>query len=73
MGLGGREILVEEIIIVRVAVVDVFAVRADFRGALDAGQLPGGVQSTISWQPAVRAGMASISTVENRGAVPPGM
>ena len=31
-----------------------------------------GVQSTISLQPATFAGMASISTVEKRGAVPPG-
>ena len=35
--------------------------------------LPGGVQSTISLQPAIRAGTANIRTVEKRGAVPPGM
>src|SRR5574344_1035416 len=33
----------------------------------------GGVQSTISSQPAVLAGIASIRTVEKSGAVPPGM
>ena len=33
----------------------------------------GGVQSTISLQPAMRAGTANINTVENRGAVPPGI
>ena len=34
---------------------------------------PGGVQSTISLHPAILAGVASISTVEKSGAVPPGM
>ena len=41
-----------------------------------AGSFPffcGGVQSTISLQPAILAGMANISTVEKSGAVPPGM
>jgi hypothetical protein len=33
----------------------------------------GGVQSTSSRQPAMRAGTASMSTEENSGAVPPGM
>ena len=33
----------------------------------------GGVQSTISLQPAILAGVASINTVEKSGAVPPGM
>ena len=33
----------------------------------------GGVQSTISRHPAIFAGVASIRTVENRGAVPPGI
>ena len=33
----------------------------------------GGVQSTISLHPAILAGVASISTVENNGAVPPGI
>ena len=35
--------------------------------------LSGGVHNTISLQPAIFAGTASIKTVENRGAVPPGM
>ena len=35
--------------------------------------LSGGVQSIISLQPAIEAGMASINTVEKRGAVPPGI
>ncbi len=35
--------------------------------------LPGGVHMTISLQPASRAGIPSIRTVENNGAVPPGM
>ena len=35
--------------------------------------LLGGVQSTISLQPAILAGVASISTVLKRGAVPPGI
>ena len=35
--------------------------------------LPAGVHSTTSRQPAICAGTASISTVENRGAVPPGI
>ena len=35
--------------------------------------LSGGVQSTISLQPAIRAGTANIRTVEKRGAVPPGI
>ena len=34
---------------------------------------PGGVQRTISLHPAILAGTASISTVENSGAVPPGI
>ena len=34
---------------------------------------PGGVQSTISRQPAILAGTASINTVEKSGAVPPGI
>ncbi len=35
--------------------------------------LSGGVQSIISGHWAMRAGIASIKTVENKGAVPPGM
>src|SRR5690554_7772708 len=35
--------------------------------------LLGGVQRTISLQPAIWAGTASIRMVENRGAVPPGI
>ena len=35
--------------------------------------LLGGVQRIISLQPAILAGMASIKTVENKGAVPPGI
>src|SRR5574344_308088 len=35
--------------------------------------LLGGVQRTISLQPAILAGVASINTVEKRGAVPPGI
>lgn len=35
--------------------------------------LLGGVQSTISLHPAILAGVANINTVENKGAVPPGM
>ena len=31
-----------------------------------------GVHKTISEQPAILAGMASIKIVENKGAVPPG-
>ena len=34
---------------------------------------PAGVQSTTSPHPAIRAGRASISTVEKSGALPPGM
>ena len=33
----------------------------------------GGVHNTISLQPAIRAGTANINTVENKGAVPPGI
>ena len=32
-----------------------------------------GVHKTTSRQPAILAGMANIKTVENRGAVPPGI
>ena len=35
--------------------------------------LSGGEHKTISLQPAILAGTASIKTVENNGAVPPGM
>src|SRR5690606_31003385 len=35
--------------------------------------LLGGVQRTISLQPAMLAGMANINMVENNGAVPPGI
>ena len=35
--------------------------------------LSGGEHKTISLQPAILAGTASISTVENKGAVPPGI
>ena len=35
--------------------------------------LSGGEHSTISLQPAIFAGIASIKTVENKGAVPPGI
>ena len=38
VGLGGRIILIEEIVVVRVAVVDILTVRADFGCALDAGK-----------------------------------
>jgi hypothetical protein len=33
----------------------------------------GGVHNTISLHPAICAGIASIKTVENSGAVPPGI
>jgi hypothetical protein len=35
--------------------------------------LSGGEHKTISLQPAIEAGTASIKTVENKGAVPPGI
>ena len=35
--------------------------------------LSGGEHKTISLQPAILAGTANIKTVENKGAVPPGM
>ena len=35
--------------------------------------LSGGEHNTISLQPAISAGTASINTVENKGAVPPGI
>ncbi len=35
--------------------------------------LSGGVHNTISLQPAIFAGVASIKIVENNGAVPPGI
>ena len=34
---------------------------------------PTGVQSTMRLQPAIAAGVASINTVENNGALPPGI
>ncbi|MNY78448.1 hypothetical protein D3C86_2186990 [compost metagenome] len=35
--------------------------------------LSGGEHKTISLQPAISAGTANIKTVENKGAVPPGI
>ena len=50
------------------------AMRAATRTAgLTLPSLLGGVQSTISRQPAILAGVASMSTVLNNGAVPPGI
>ena len=57
----------------RAADVKDIAHAAQLGGIEDSSAIGGGEHSTTCWQPAMRAGVASISTVENSGAEPPGI